>query len=158
VVLDAPVVTVVAVGLGVVVGVVVAVVEGLADADLLALADGVGLTGVLGLRLGLAEWLVGFDDCAGLLDPLLCPELPPVDPLDAPVPWELPELPVAPEVARPEAEAEDEADAVVLAADEELAAGTTAGSVEPELCVAVVFTFWFSVPVLAPACRNAPMP
>jgi hypothetical protein len=141
VVLDAPVVTVVAVGEAVLLGVVVAVVEGLLDADLLALADAVGLTGVLGLRLGLAEWLVGSDDCAGLLELLPCPELAPVDPLDAPVPWELPELPdpVAPEVARPEADAE--ADAEVLAADEEFPAGTPAGSVEPGLCGAVVFTF-----------------
>jgi hypothetical protein len=139
VVLDAPVVTVVAVvvGLGVVVDVALADVEGLLDADLLALAEGL----TVGLRLGLAEWLVGSDDCAGLLELLPCPELAPVDPLDAPVPWELPELPdpVAPEVARPEADAE--ADAEVLAADEEFPAGTPAGSVEPGLCGAVVFTF-----------------
>lgn len=138
-VLDAPVVTVVAVvvGLGVVVDVALADVEGLLDADLLALAEGL----TVGLRLGLAEWLVGSDGCAGLLELVLCPELAPVDPLDAPVPWELPELPdpVAPEVARPEADAE--ADAEVLAADEEFPAGTPAGSVEPGLCGAVVFTF-----------------
>jgi hypothetical protein len=141
VVLDAPVVTVVAVvvGLGVVVDVALADVEGLLDADLLALAEGL----TVGLRLGLAEWLVGSDGCAGLLELVLCPELAPVDPLDAPVPWELPELPdpVAPEVARPEAVAEEETDAEVLAADEELAPGTPAGSVEPGLCGAVVFTF-----------------
>ena len=136
--------------------------EALLDAELLGLADfDVGVTtGVLGLRVGLAEWPAGCDECTGSLGLLLCPDAPPV----APVPRVLPEPsdPVLPDVAPPEAGAdadpETDAEAEALAEDEGLASGSPAGSVDPALCEAVVPTFWSTVPVLAPACWNAPIP
>ena len=143
-VLDAPVVSVEedeAEGLGE----ALAELEALLDGEPLGLGDfDVGVTtGVLGLRVGLAEWPAGCDECTGLLGLLLCPDAPPV----APVPWVLPEpsAPVLPVVAPPEAEAdadpEGDAEAEALAEDEGLAAGSPAGSVDPVLCGAVVATF-----------------